>query len=57
MVQTYWHVGRLIIEDEQQGEVRAEYGKQILEQLSMSLSAEFGKGFDTTNLCNMRRFY
>ncbi len=57
MVQTYWHVGRLIIDDEQSGQSRAEYGKQQLEQLAQQLKTEFGKGFDVTNLRNMRRFY
>ncbi len=57
MVHTYWHIGRLIIEHEQQGESRAAYGKQLLEQLSTRLTREFGKGFDITNLRNMRRFY
>lgn len=57
MVQTYWHVGRLIVEDEQQGQSRAEYGTQQLEQLAKSLTTEFGKGFDARNLRNMRRFY
>lgn len=57
MVQTYWHIGRLIVEDEQQGEARAEYGAQQLEQLSTRLTEEFGKGFDVTNLRSMRRFY
>ncbi|WP_293931771.1 YhcG family protein [Iodobacter sp.] len=57
MVQIYWQIGNLIIEHEQQGESRAAYGKQQLEQLSARLSAEFGKGFDVTNLRNMRRFY
>ena len=57
MVQTYWHIGRLIVEDEQQGDARAEYGKQQLEQLSARLTDEFGKGFDVTNLRSMRRFY
>lgn len=57
MVQTYWQIGRLIIEHEQQGESRATYGKQQLEQLSARLSGEFGKGFDVSNLRNMRRFY
>lgn len=57
MVQTYWHIGRLIIEDEQQGEARAAYGKQQLQRLSQELTKEFGKGFDVTNLRNMRRFY
>lgn len=57
MVQTYWHIGRIIIEHEQQGQARADYGKQILAQLALSLTAEFGKGFDVTNLRNMRRLY
>lgn len=57
MVQTYWQIGRLIVEDEQQGEARAEYGKAVLKNLSTSLTDEFGKGFDTSNLRNMRLFY
>lgn len=57
MVQTYWHIGRLIVEEEQQGESRATYGKQQLQRLSGELTHEFGKGFDVTNLRNMRRFY
>ena len=57
MVQAYWHIGRLIVEEEQQGNERAEYGKQQLTQLSQRLQDEFGKGFDITNLRNMRRFY
>ena len=57
MVQTYWHVGRIIVEHEQQGQARAEYGKQVLAQLAVSLTVEFGKGFDASNLRNMRRFY
>lgn len=57
MVQAYWHIGRLIVEQEQQGAERAEYGKQQLQQLAATLQAEFGKGFDISNLRNMRRFY
>ena len=57
MVQTYWHVGRLIVEHEQKGAERAEYGKQQLEQLAITLKGEFGKGFDARNLRNMRAFY
>ncbi|MFV0574690.1 MAG: DUF1016 N-terminal domain-containing protein [Vibrio sp.] len=57
MVQAYWNIGRLIVEQEQQGQVRAEYGKAQLKQLSEHLTQEFGKGFDVTNLRNMRRFY
>ena len=57
MVQAYWHIGRLIVEQEQQGQQRAEYGKQQLKQLSERLQAEFGKGFDVGNLRKMRQFY
>lgn len=57
MVHAYWHTGRLIVEEEQQGQTRAEYGTQQLKRLSQRLQAEFGKGFDVTNLRNMRRFY
>lgn len=57
MVQSYWEVGRLIVEHEQQGEFRAEYGKRQLQQLSEELTERLGKGFDVTNLRSMRRFY
>lgn len=57
MVQSYWEIGRLIIEHEQQGNSRAEYGKQQLQQLSHQLTERLGKGFDVTNLRNMRQFY
>lgn len=57
MVQSYWEIGRLIVEDEQQGESRAEYGKQQLQQLSQQLTERLGKGFDITNLRKMRMFY
>jgi predicted nuclease of restriction endonuclease-like (RecB) superfamily len=57
MVQAYWHIGRLIVEDEQQGQQRAAYGKQQLQHLSEHLTREFGKGFDASNLRNMRSFY
>jgi len=54
---TYWQIGQLIVEDEQKGKERAEYGKYTLKNLSKKLSLEFGKGFDYTNLSNMRKFY
>ena len=57
MVLTYWEIGRLIVEHEQQGEARAAYGKQQLQQLSQQLTGQFGKGFDVRNLRNMRGFY
>ncbi|HAT1762289.1 TPA: DUF1016 domain-containing protein [Legionella pneumophila] len=57
MVQAYWNVGRVIVEYEQHGEKRADYGLQILKDLSQQLKSEFGKGFDERNLRNMRAFY
>jgi len=57
MVQTYWQIGKMIVEDEQNGELRAEYGKKQLEQISQALTQEFGKGFDVSNLRKMRQFY
>jgi|TARA_Y100001970_G_scaffold287510_1_gene412343 predicted nuclease of restriction endonuclease-like (RecB) superfamily len=57
MVQSYWQIGRLIVEQEQQGESRAAYGKQQLQQLSKQLTERLGKGFDVGNLRNMRQFY
>ena len=56
-VQTYWHVGRHIVEFEQGGAQRAAYGQRLLPQLGQALSAEFGRGFDATNLRHMRGFY
>ncbi len=57
MVYTYYEIGRMIVEDEQQGKERAEYGKHILKELSHSLCHNFGKGFSVDNLQNMRQFY
>jgi hypothetical protein len=57
MVACYWQIGQLIVEEEQRGETRAEYGKQLIEELSARLKNEFGKGFDKSNLWNMRAFY
>lgn len=57
MVQSYWQIGQIIVEQEQQGQERAEYGAQQLKQLSAALTERLGKGFDVTNLRNMRRFY
>lgn len=56
MVYTYLEIGRMIIEEEQNGKERAEYGKQILKELSRSLTLEFGKGFSVTNLQQMKNF-
>ena len=57
MVHTYFEIGRTIVEDEQQGELRAEYGKQVLKELSVKLKERFGKGFSVDNLQNMRKFF
>ena len=57
MVQAYWQIGRLIVEDEQKGEARAEYGKKVLAELADRLASEFGKGFDARELRKMRQFY
>jgi hypothetical protein len=57
MVCTYFEIGRMIVEEEQNGKDRAEYGKQILKGLSEQLTKEFGKGFSVVNLENMRKFY
>jgi len=57
MVEGYWNVGRRIVEEEQKGKYRAQYGTKLLENLSRKLTNDFGKGFDPTNLWNMRKFY
>jgi len=57
MLQAYWQIGYLIVEHEQKGKERAEYGKAVLEEISKRLTGEFGKGFDVTNLRKMRQFY
>ncbi|MFQ6807309.1 MAG: PDDEXK nuclease domain-containing protein [Lachnospiraceae bacterium] len=57
MVYSYYEVGRMIIEEEQNGEQRAEYGKAILKELSKRLTESLGKGFSVENLKLMRRFY
>lgn len=57
MVTSYWSIGQLIVEDEQNGNERAEYGKAVLEELSKKLTAKFRKGFDESNLRYMRLFY
>ena len=57
LLQTYWQIGKLIIEDEQQGKSKATYGEATLKTLASQLTIEFGKGFDYTNLTNMRKFY
>ena len=57
IVKTYFEIGRLIVENEQKGFERAEYGKETLKNHSVKLTKEFGKGFSATNLEQMRKFY
>jgi predicted nuclease of restriction endonuclease-like (RecB) superfamily len=57
LLNMYWEIGRLIVEDEQEGKAKATYGKAVLKNLSQQLTLEFGKGFDESNLRNIRQFY
>jgi hypothetical protein len=57
MVYTYFEIGRMIVEEEQNGKERAAYGKQVLKELSKELTKEFGKGFSVDSLERMRNFY
>lgn len=57
MTITYFEIGRIIVEEEQNGKDRAEYGKKLLTDLSKQLTKEFGKGFSVVNLENIRKFY
>ncbi|MEA3281255.1 MAG: DUF1016 N-terminal domain-containing protein [Euryarchaeota archaeon] len=57
MVHAYFEIGRLIVEDEQHGKTRAEYGEETLKILSVRLAAEFGRGFSRQNLQNMKQSY
>ena len=57
MVETYWKIGQRIVEEEQGGASRAEYGTKLIENLSRYLTDTFGKGFSEANLHNMRNFY
>jgi predicted nuclease of restriction endonuclease-like (RecB) superfamily len=57
MVEAYWNIGKKIVEEEQKGEKRAEYGSSLLYELSKYLVKEFGQGFTERNLRNMRQFY
>ena len=57
MLVTYFEIGKIIVEEEQSGNERADYGKFILKELSKKLTKDFGKGFSLTNLKHMRQFY
>ena len=57
MVEAYWEIGRRIVEEEQQGKERAEYGAALIKELSKQLTVEFGKGFAVANIKNFKQFY
>jgi len=57
LLNMYWEIGCLIVEDEQKGEERAAYGKAVLRNLSKQLTMAYGRGFEESNLRNMRNFY
>lgn len=57
LVQTYWQIGRHIVEFEQNGNNRAAYGKSLIQQLSRDLTLRYGKGFGKSNLLYMRKLY
>jgi len=57
MVETYWHIGQHIVEYEQKGNEKAEYGSDVLHKLSRDLTDRYGKGFSHSNLVYIRKFY
>ena len=57
LLEANWQTGRYIVEFEQQGNIKAEYGKQIMKELSKELRKSLGTGFSVSNLFNMRRLY
>ena len=57
MVEAYWNIGKQIIHEEQNGEDKAKYGTYLIKELSKKLTTDFGKGFSSRNIRNMRQFY
>ena len=57
MTTTYWLIGRRVVEEEQRGTARADYGEQLVKRLAHDLSTRFGRGFSKRNLWQMRAFY
>lgn len=57
LLKTYWNIGQIIVEHEQDGNLKAQYGKRLLSELSKELTRELGRGFSKSNLFNMRNFY
>ena len=54
---TYWHIGRRLVEEEQSGNLRADYGKRLIADLGVTLTKEFGDGFSANNLWRMKDLY
>ncbi|MDI6738590.1 MAG: DUF1016 N-terminal domain-containing protein, partial [Nanoarchaeota archaeon] len=57
MVAAYWNIGRIIVEEEQKGKKRADYGTYLIKELSLKLTKEYGSGFDERNLRYIREFF
>lgn len=57
IVETYWQIGKYIVEEEQSGKNRATYGKALIVNLAEKLKEEFGSGYDRSNLLRMKNFY
>lgn len=57
MVSAYWHIGKIIVEEDQKGKKRAEYGRPLIKDLSLRLKKEYGQGFTERNIRNIRSFY
>ena len=57
MVETYWQVGRLVVEEEQKGQERAKYGEYLIGRLSKDLTVKYGRGFTERNIWAMKQFY
>ena len=57
IIETYWRVGKLLVEEEQKGKKRANYGDVLITKLAQDLTKRFGRGFSKSNLFSMRKFY
>ena len=57
MIQTYWNIGKRIVEEEQKGDARAEYGKQLIDKIAVELRKDYGNGFGARYLRSFRQFY
>jgi hypothetical protein len=57
MLEAYWNIGRIIVEEEQKGKERAEYGEKLVKEISRKLTEDYGKRFDYSNVKRMKQFY